>query len=312
MTMPDDRALLSAYLAGELDAADAAAFEARLGDDPALAARLEVLHDALVRLGDVDAVEPPAGYGERLRARLDAEAGDAATAAEDRAGSAVVDLAAERARRRAVPWAPLGAVAAGVATLAVIVSVVGLPTADDADLAGAPEEAPAALDAPEAEMFTPDDDTMTDAPFDVAQQRDDGAPAPAAEVFAPVVVDSEVALADEEAVRDRYADLPEAANLLGRGRAEAEDQAPPARFAVQRAEAFASGVHPAACLDVISTATDAPVVVARVESAVYDGEPALVYVAATVSSGATEVDRVEVWVVAPGTCATHLFLTVAS
>lgn len=314
MTMPDEDQLLSAYLAGELSADDAAAFEARLRDGPDLAARLEALHGALVHLGDLDAVEPPPGFSERLHARLDEAAGGPAAAAEGQAGGAVADLAAERTRRRQVRWGPLGAVAAGIATLAVVVSVVGPPAArDGVEVAEAPDdEAPAALDAPEA-AFDEDMATLSE-PGAVAERSagDMAPPAPADEALAPVIVDSEVALDDEDAVRDRYTGLPEAVGLLGLDRAEAEDRAPSTRFAVQRAEPFTSGVHPAACLDVVSTATDAPVLVARVESAVYEGEPALVYVVATVSGASTEVDRVEVWVVAPDTCATHLFLALSS
>jgi hypothetical protein len=306
MTMPrEDHELLSAYLAGELDDAAAAAFEARLTAEPALAARLEALHDALVRLQGLDDVAPPDGFGARLRERLAAEADVPAAAATERAAGAVVDIGVERTRRRGLPWAPLGAVAAGVATLAVIVAVVGPPGAmEDAAAPDEAAEAPAA-DATDDEAvmeFSDDADLETLA---VPRAQTDSP----AEAFAPLILDSEVVLADEATARERYTGLDEAQSLLGMPRAEAEDRAASARFAVQRSASFASGVRPDQCLDVVSAAADGPVVVARVESAFYEGVDALVYLAVTASAGS--LDRVEVWVIDPDTCATRLFLTVA-
>ncbi len=64
---------LSAYLDGELSAAEAREVEAALAHDPALRSELEDLREAIELLHDGGLVEPPAGFADRLASRLDAE-----------------------------------------------------------------------------------------------------------------------------------------------------------------------------------------------------------------------------------------------
>ena len=104
--MISDDDLLTAYLTGELDAADAAALEERLLADPGLAARLDALADALVALQGLDDVDVPDGFEQRLAQRLEAE-------------SNVVDLAQAR-QRRARRWYAVGSAAAILAAVTVV------------------------------------------------------------------------------------------------------------------------------------------------------------------------------------------------
>jgi len=83
MTMPpddpsasqpaDDGAVAAAWLAGDLDPAEAARFEARLAADPAVAAQLEAVAETVLRLRAPDAVPLPPGYTTRLRTRMATE-----------------------------------------------------------------------------------------------------------------------------------------------------------------------------------------------------------------------------------------------
>lgn len=69
------REQMAAWLAAELDDAAAADLEAQVADDPALAAELDALAETMVLLTGADEVEPPEGYGARLRAGLAAGIG---------------------------------------------------------------------------------------------------------------------------------------------------------------------------------------------------------------------------------------------
>jgi anti-sigma factor RsiW len=104
-----DEERLSAYLDGELDAAEAAKLEARLAEDPALAAELDAVHDVVLALRGLDTVEPPPGFADRLQARLEHETG-----AEQR----VVALP----RRR--PWVAIASAAAVVAFVGLVGGIV--------------------------------------------------------------------------------------------------------------------------------------------------------------------------------------------
>ena len=64
---------LSAYLDGELPAAEARDVEQALQRDPNLRRELEELREAVELLQDQGVVEPPAGFADRLSARLAAE-----------------------------------------------------------------------------------------------------------------------------------------------------------------------------------------------------------------------------------------------
>lgn len=178
-----DEEALSAYLAGEMTDAQAAAFEQRMADEPALAARLDALAAALFALGDFEHVEPPAGFDRRLDQRL----------ADERSESvaAPVDLSAYRRRKQL--WLGIGTAAAVIAVGAVMGgSVLRGVGGGGADMAaeGAAGEAG-------------DAGTLS------GQAADEGAPG------APVILDDNVALADEAALQERYGDLPEAQGLLG-------------------------------------------------------------------------------------------------
>jgi negative regulator of sigma E activity len=70
---PDEGELLAAYLDGETDDVTSARIERRLHTDPTVAAKLDALAHVRARLQRLDEVEPPAGFRERLDARLRSE-----------------------------------------------------------------------------------------------------------------------------------------------------------------------------------------------------------------------------------------------
>lgn len=82
---------LAAWLAGDLEAADAAAVEARVQADAAVAARADALADVLAALSGAEEAALPEGYEERLRARLIAEA---EASPQDPSGAAAAGVAA--------------------------------------------------------------------------------------------------------------------------------------------------------------------------------------------------------------------------
>lgn len=312
----DDEAL-SAYLAGEFDAAEAAAFEQRLADEPALARQLDALAGALVGLHGADAADVPEGFEQRLEQRL---------AAERREQPA--DLAAHRARRdRSRTWLAVGTAAAVLAATAVMAGNL-LPRGDGAgvDTVAMEESAGrAGVSAGGEEMTAADEDT---------------AAAGAAPVPGPVVIDEQAVVADEQALRQRYADVEEAEHLLGVPLAEARplarsfaeqlgaqmsasrlspessatDGAATERAAGQHEDVGATaggaaGQSPSGdpCLSTITAGAQAPLVPVRVETLRYDGTEAIAYVLVTAQPGSDVLDRTEVWVVAPEDCATLVF-----
>lgn len=181
-----DDELVAAYLADDLDPAATAAFEQRLAREPALVARLDALADALVALGGHDATTLPDGFDDRLTERLAAE----------RAPN-VSNLAQHRERRdRGRVWLGIGTAAAVLAAGAVMagnmlggmdsVSEEAALTAGDAESGGS--EAAAGGDVADTDGSRPS---------------------------APVIVDRQVAVAGEDALRRRYDALAEAEGLLG-------------------------------------------------------------------------------------------------
>lgn len=313
--MTRDGELLSAYLTGDLDDDEVAGLEARLHDDPALAAQLEATRAVLEGLGRLDDVEPPEGFGERLRARLDAER---ATHETGEASAAPASLSAARTRREARRrrWPALGAVAAGVVGLAMLgalaIGQLGPVSAPEVAMEDAAEEPDADVqefsefeatdddvDRPVAEMDADDAEVAEDAP-------DDGVAATRSAPDEPLILDSQAALGSAEEATAHLSGSP-AEGLLGRPLDEAEDLAAGFAVAIRRAETFRTGTEPSTCLDVVSAGTDQPVVVAQVESVVYEGAEGLAYVTATARSDAQAVDRIEAWIVEPGGCATRLF-----
>ncbi|CAN5302928.1 hypothetical protein BH23ACT9_BH23ACT9_25170 [soil metagenome] len=71
----DIREQLAAFLADELDGPAAEALQARIDAEPWVGRLADEVAEVLVSLSSVDEVQPPAGYGDRLRAGLEAELG---------------------------------------------------------------------------------------------------------------------------------------------------------------------------------------------------------------------------------------------
>ncbi len=127
---------LAALLAGELDAHERAELEAQLARDPRLREQLAALERADEALGELTSPEPPAGFDERVHARLDDEleqvlgaapeglpaaqvaAAAATAAADEQPGYPEDELARQRERRAAPRW--LLATSAAAAALVVV------------------------------------------------------------------------------------------------------------------------------------------------------------------------------------------------
>jgi anti-sigma-K factor RskA len=329
---PDsDGELISAYLAGELDAAAAAAVELRIAAEPALRAACERQRHLLELLADVGSPPPPAGYGDRLRQRLARERGASNVdrdASDVDAEPARDDLADAR-RRRTTPlrWGPVAGVAAALVAVALVGTNVltGLRGGDtDIAMDAADDSARDFLDgeAPEEESFAQaesadelaleqTDDAEDDAVDADTFDRAADAPAAGAAPVGPSIVSQapqDVVLDDADAVDQHLRGLPGAEGLLGRAGQEAADLAAAFRVAIQRAEVLPDGTPPAACLDTVTTGAAGPAVPVHVEPLTYDGTAALAYVVVSASAGGEVLDRVEAWVIAPQTCATRLFL----
>lgn len=310
---PPDGEVLSAYLSGDLDEAAAAALEGRLADDPDLARRLDATARVLVSLRGVDEVALPPEAGRRLRDRLAGEpdaAGDAAVTPLD-------------ARRR-LPWRAVAGVAVGLAALALVGggllqalgtrgtdmaledSVAGGQAEEQAEDQAVPEamEAPAAGDVPAEDR---DGLATRERPADeeAAVPPAPAAPRPA---DAPVILDDEVVLTGDPALRARYRGLPEVAGLLGEPVPAAADRAAAYRAAVAEAPAFRSGVRPGDCL--AQAGRGDPVIPVRVESVVHEGRPALAYVLVSAMEGSPTLDRAEAWIMDPSGCTPRVLLDV--
>lgn len=327
---PADGELLSAYLAGDLDAEAVATLEARLAADPDLARRLDTTARLLVSLRGVDEPDLPPGAGERLRQRLAAEAGTAAaqgTTSETTAtseatataqatgrpaggptGEAPAPVTALDSRRRRAPWPAVAGIAAGLVAVALVGGGLLQGLGDrGTDIAA---------DSPEADMrlFSEDhDDAAGQAPAleqdgaheETALERAPATTGEAQPAPAPVVADENVALDGVTAVRERYAEVAQTTGLLGESLPAARERAADYRAAIAAAPAFASGHDPGACLDADGVGAD-PAIPVLVESAVLDGEPAVVYVLVSANAGATELNRVEVQVLTLPDCTTRL------
>ena len=184
----DERAL-SAYLAGELDDDQVAVFEQRLAREPDLVQGLDALADALAALAGAEAAEPPAGFEQRLGQRLITERRAMPT-----------DLAGYRRRRdRSRVWLGVGTAAAVVA-LAALTAGPLLRTVGQGGGATSAEMAEGSSEAAGSAELS--------AGADTAGQADSGPDA-------PVILDRNVAIADEQALQRRYEGLPEAEGLLG-------------------------------------------------------------------------------------------------
>jgi anti-sigma factor RsiW len=284
-----DEELLSAYLLGDLNDAEARDFEARLATEPGLVAQLDALAAALVTLGGHDRAQPPAGFEDRLAAALDR--------ARDGAEVVGIDAARERRARSRGWWTAVGTAAAVVAVGGVMATNVLRDVGGGADIA------------------TGDDamqsDTSATLSLESADEGSDGDRAIAGGALArptrPELLDAQAVVRDESALQARYADAVEVNGLLGLPLQEAESVAADFTAAVERAEPFATAGSPAACLDTVNTGAEQPLIPARIETLRYLGQPAVAYVLVTASPDSPELDRVETWVLTPGDCSTLVF-----
>ncbi len=324
--MTDDP-LLSAWLADDLDDAEAAALEARLAADPVLARRLDEVADAVAGLRRLDDVEPPPGLDDRLRTRV---------ARERAEGDGAVSLDAARQRRRR--WTgriakPLSA-AAAVALLAVVgasaVAVLGGGGGGDtaqeeaAPLGGAAGDREVSGQAARAEGPVVLEGPLPEVPSATAGS---GAAAEAAEeeTEAAETEAGDEASADDGADPDAQPDAgaplaappPEGGGLLSVPEIEAvrgldleaaAARAEEYRAALAAAPPFSTGTRPEACLDVVTADATGPLVAVRVQATTAGGAPALAHVLVGASAGSPVLDRVEVWITDPSTCATRSFL----
>ncbi|MDQ3710533.1 MAG: hypothetical protein M3387_14755 [Actinomycetota bacterium] len=309
--VPDD--VLSAYLADDLPDDEAAALEARLPGDPELAGRLDRMAAMLVELGNLDRASPPSGFDARLTQRLLAERRDDPVRGDGGASLAaapVTDLDQIRRRRAARQrrWVLGGTVAAAVAAVALVsglaVQELGFMVGGGGSSAGGAGEEAAGRVAGQGGGSAEDAATgeSTEAGDQPATQ---GAPS---RTGRPVVLDREVVLADEAAVRARYRALVEAERLLAAPLPQARAAADSAATFLRRSSSLSDALAPAECLAARRRDSATPVVPARVETVVYRGEPALAYVLVTASDGARELDRIQVEIVRAGDCSTVLSL----
>lgn len=314
-SVPDD--ILSAYLADDLSETEAAALEARLAGDPELAERLDRMAAMLVELRDLDAAAPPSGFDARLTQRLRAERPDALVPSAGRkrlAPAPPADLASARRRRAARQrhWL-IGSSAAAVVAAVALVSGLALQQlggsagggagAEDQGAAGpasrgAEREAGSGEEAGAAQEQTQSGAQATESAPRSAPTRTDP----------PVVLDREVVLADEAAVRARYRALVEAQRLLAVPLPQARGAADSAEAFLRQSPRLNGGVAPDECLSALPRDNAGPVVPARVETVVYRGEPALAYVLVGASDGASALDRIRVRILRREDCSTALSL----
>lgn len=304
-----DDEMLSAYLLGDLPAADAQAFEQRLAAEPELAAQLDALASALVVMGGHDAAVPPEGFEDRLDARLREARADAPVVSLDRARQ-------QRARSRGW-WTAIGTAAAVVAVGAVMgANVLRSVGGEGADLATSGTDDSATMEGgteaalEDSGRVSAGGEAQARAGGDASVSADSDelyADAAPARPDAPTLLDDQARVGNEAALRERYADAPDVVGLLGMPVDQAATVAASFTAAVERAEPFAGGGAPADCLDAVTTSAEQPLIPARVETLRYEGRRALSYVLVTASPGAAELDRVEVWVVAADSCAILVF-----
>jgi len=311
--VPDD--VLSAYLADDLPDGEAAALEARLPGDPELAGRLDRMAEVLVELGGLDHATPPSGFDARLAQRLRTERAEDRSADTARLAPApAADLGSARRQRAARQrrWLIGGSAAAAVAAVALVSGLAlqqlggsagGGAGAEDQGAAGpasraAEREGGSGEDAEAAQEHGQTDAQATESAPRSAPTRTDR----------PVVLDREVVLADEAAVRDRYRALVEAERLLAAPLPQARAAADDAAAFLRRSPPLRDGVAPAECLPALQRGSATPVVPVRVETVVYRDEPALAYVLVAASDGARELDGVVVEILRAEDCSTALRL----
>ncbi|CAN5821801.1 hypothetical protein BH23ACT8_BH23ACT8_03480 [soil metagenome] len=335
----EDDARCSAYLEGELTAAEAIAFEARLADEPTLGGTLERTRAALESLAGVGAAEPAPGYGDRLRARLaevrdqqPRQLADEGPAAGSQPPASLASLPRHRVRE-ARPWmgiaaalvlfAVLGGGLVGVlfgATSGDETAASGAGEADtggdDAGTAAEPEVAEAEggdsdADGEESRAFMADPGTEAAAGDSAADDVDDGAPpddAPAAGGLraAPSVIDEGVALADGQALADHMGGRQEAVAALGVPLPEVPDHAERAARALESAPPFSDGTRAPDCLGAATSEVNDPALPVRVEALTYADEPVIAYLLVTPGDASEVLDQIEVVLTAPEGCVVRL------
>jgi hypothetical protein len=321
---------LAAYLAGELDADEAAALEAALVHDARLRSDLDAMQRADAALGSVPATELPAGFEGRLRTAVDDELARILHAspqgATGQAATRPRDELATRRGRWSRSWVPvLAGAAATVAVIAGVALGVGvLGGGDDEDAAS--------------------DTAMTLESFDDADTGEEGAE-PSMPGDGPTVIaedrelDDELAddlLASEElrTVTGRELDASAGRSLatawrgaldtfgpadtMAEERTEVEEpQADADEAATEELEAyqadapvrlFADGPLDEAelaaanvCLDEVLEAGD-DAIPAYLELATYAGDPAVVIGLVTFDPASEAFTRPEVWVLGRDDC----------
>lgn len=324
---PRTAELLAAWLVGDLDDEGARDVEQRLVDEPALADRAAAIESTLRRLRRVEEVPEPPGFAERLADRLDVEA-------PPRSIAPVVALH----RPRRFPWQTLGAVAALLMVVVTSAGVVGLLRTSGSDSAvsqgAAGDAAVADLDTGETQAALEQNDEFTataesEAERQAAPPGAEGAQQSASEAAAtgaadtplllegvPLVVEDSGGeesggagaseptgiLPDEQAVRERFAGVPEALALLGLATDLAAEPAAAAADRITGAPPFVNGVSPGTCLAAVQQRTEPGAIPVRVEAVDANGAPALVYVLVAAAAGAATLDQVVIDVTDAGTC----------
>lgn len=302
MTDPTDlREQLAAFLAGELDEPAATRMQARIDHEPAVARLADQLADLLAELGQVDQVDPPEGYEQRLRAGLEARTGqrlpapDSAALSTSGAAAATgwATAPAERLPRRPEPsdrYARLGAVLAVAAGLLVVLATVGVlvnvGTGGDSETADSmvagedgDEAAPAAANAgggdEPAEFSAAGDATDAAAPeaaaAATADEVEEDAPAAAVE-------------SDDEGAAGAFADSADNSTLGRTGAADADGTATAAEEAATEAAMARQAVGPAV-LDLVVEADDAGL------STLVGGDPAVQSLLGRPAAVAAELSR---------------------
>lgn len=107
---------ISDYVDGAMDAAEAARFEARMAEDPALAAAVDEVRALVTEAGALDGIDPPDHLWDSIAAALPSRHRTAAD-------TPIVDLATER-ERRGLSFTSWQAIAAAL-TLAVLSGAMG-------------------------------------------------------------------------------------------------------------------------------------------------------------------------------------------
>jgi hypothetical protein len=324
---------LADYLAGELDADERTAFEAELARDAELRAQLAALRRADEALSHLSSPAPPAGFDERLDARLDREL-------DDLFGSrtAPADELAERRARRAIPrWvlATSGAAAALIVVAGVGIVAGGLGGLDGADDGLALDEPVSSLDAergPVPEVGADMTLGLDAGPVIVAEDRaiEDEDVAGLLAVSGPLLL-ADAQLDPETAARLRPGYL----DVLGVGETEAPAEAPDGADATDDADGAVAAersddapqtfeapaetalrtrgeVEPddrravTRCLDVLMA--DSPTAIpVYAELAVRDDEPVVVLGLVDEDPSTGTFSRREIWVLSRADCQVRFF-----